>query len=107
MKQPNEPNFVFSYTSVLSEAKNKILQNKANSPNFDLKMRFSAENKPNFNVAQASVLEGKSVSAPGGFHTFALCRLPFYFSTKQTQFVSWRLASGSSLPLTAPPKMVF
>ena len=44
------------------------------------------QSKPNLKVAQASVLESNSASASGGFHTFALFPLPFYFSTKRTQF---------------------
>jgi hypothetical protein len=42
------------------------------------------QSKPN-HVDRASVFESSSPSAPGGFHTFALFPLPFYFSTKRTQ----------------------
>ncbi|HML73669.1 MAG TPA: hypothetical protein PKB02_04155 [Anaerohalosphaeraceae bacterium] len=62
--QLNEPNFKTPHLCNLRNLWFLFLQNKPNFPNFDLKMRISAENKPNFKVAQASVLESKFPSAP-------------------------------------------
>ena len=69
------------------------------------------QNKANFNVAHASVLESKSASAPGGFLNFAFCLLIFditlpneanlisQFSILNSQFRSPRLRNEPIYPV--------
>jgi len=54
---PNKPNFIPSYPSVPSMAKNMILQNKPNFTIFDLKTRVSAQNKPKFQFLYPGIPE--------------------------------------------------
>jgi hypothetical protein len=50
VKIPNKPNFNTIYLCNLCNLWFLVLQNKPNFPIFDLKMRVSAENKPNSNA---------------------------------------------------------
>jgi len=82
----------FLYTCIHVSLYSCLLPNKPNFSVFGLKMRVVPKNKPNlqssivnqefrnepnFKVAQASVLESKSVSAPADSLNFDFCTLPF------------------------------
>jgi len=68
---PNKPNSTFLYTCIPVYLHTCILPNKPNFPIFDLKTRASAKKQTQFFPFPL---------------TFALCRLPFYFFAKRTQF---------------------
>jgi hypothetical protein len=58
VKKPYKAHFNTIYLCNLCNLWFLVLQNKPNFPNFDLKMRGSAENKPNF-ISKFSILNSQ------------------------------------------------